>query len=238
MAKKWMRLLFQPNLPLGENGQRVTACAEHILISRNAAKEGMVLLKNEAKTLPFCKGTKLALFGKGTFDYVKGGGGSGDVTVAYTINLYEGFKSLKDHVYLEENLADFYRNYVQEQYKMGRIPGLVAEPDIPDELCVRARAFTDTAVISISRFSGEGWDRSVAGTKAPAVLQNTMAAKCGEIFEHGDFYLSNAETWLVQKVKRLFPKVVVVLNVGGMVDTEWFVADDQIQSVPSHSLNC
>ena len=75
--KKWRRILYHPNLPLGKDGQRVTACAEHIELSKNAAKEGMALLRNEKQVLPFAKGTKLALFGMGTFDYVKGGGGSG-----------------------------------------------------------------------------------------------------------------------------------------------------------------
>lgn len=69
---KWTRLLYQPNLSLGEDGRRVTACAEHIALSKEVAKEGMVLLKNESRILPFAKGTRLALFGKGTFDYVKG----------------------------------------------------------------------------------------------------------------------------------------------------------------------
>ena len=78
---KWQRALYTPNLPLGEEGKRLTACKEHIELSKNAAKEGMVLLKNEGNMLPIAKGTKLALFGKGTLDYVKGGGGSGDVTV-------------------------------------------------------------------------------------------------------------------------------------------------------------
>ena len=87
---KWQRSFFQPNLPLGKNGERVTACKEHIALSNAAAKEGMVLLKNEESTLPFATGTKLALFGKGTVDYVKGGGGSGDVTVSYIKNLYDG----------------------------------------------------------------------------------------------------------------------------------------------------
>ena len=113
--EKWTRIRFQPNLPLGENGQRVTACQEHITLARNAAKEGMVLLKNENQMLPFAKGTKLALFGIGTFDYVKGGGGSGDVTVAYEVNLYEGLKKLGDHVEVCEELADFYRDYMQQE---------------------------------------------------------------------------------------------------------------------------
>ena len=39
---------------------------------------------------------EVALFGKGTVDYVKGGGGSGDVTVEYIRNLYEGMKIKED----------------------------------------------------------------------------------------------------------------------------------------------
>ena len=93
--EKWQRSLYQPNLPLGTDGTKVTASKAHITLSKEAAKEGMVLLKNNESLLPFQAGTKLALFGKGSFDYVKGGGGSGDVTVAYTTNLYEGFKKLR-----------------------------------------------------------------------------------------------------------------------------------------------
>jgi len=229
--KKWTRILYQPNLGLGENGRRVTACPEHILLSKNAAKEGMVLLKNQDKVLPFEKGSKLALFGKGTFDYVKGGGGSGDVTVEYVINLYDGLKALNDHVCLEENLADYYREYVNSQYKSGYIPGLIAEPELPDELCSRARAFTDTAVISISRFSGEGWDRSVSGKEAGGNSPDDPAVISSKLFERGDFYLSNAEIAMVEKVKKYFDKIVVVLNVGSVVDTEWFFNDDKIKAV-------
>lgn len=102
--RKWARALFQPNLPL-RKGEYVTASKEHIALSKQAAEEGMVLLKNENQLLPLAKGTKIALFGKGSFDYVKGGGGSGDVHCHYVRNLYEGIKELGAHeVY--EPLAD------------------------------------------------------------------------------------------------------------------------------------
>ena len=77
--KKWTRVMYQPNRPLKE-GCYVTASKEHIALSREAAAEGMVLLKNEHNLLPLKAGSRIALFGKGSFDYVKGGGGSGDVT--------------------------------------------------------------------------------------------------------------------------------------------------------------
>lgn len=225
---KWTRILYQPNLPLGENGERVTACVEHIALSKNAAKEGMVLLKNDNDLLPLTKDQKVALFGKGTFDYVKGGGGSGDVTVEYTVNLYEGLQSF---LHIEENLASYYRQWVHEQYQSGVEPGMVPEPELPDELCKNAREYTDTAVISISRFSGESWDRSVTEIQMSVPNMRPVALRSAELFEKGDFYLSNAEKAMVDKVKHHFPKVIVVLNVGGVVDTEWFAHDDRIQSV-------
>ena len=210
---KWRRILYHPNLPLGENGQRVTASAEHIELSKNAAKEGMVLLKNEGGLLPIAKGTKLALFGIGVFDYVKGGGGSGDVTVAYEANLYDGFKKLSDHVEIFEELVDFYHTYIREIADTFYWPGQKPEPVLPDELCKRARDYTDIAVISISRFSGEGWDRDLKGHP---------------MYEEGDFYLSGAEKAMVEKVKEYFSKIIVVMNVGGMVDTNWFCKEEKI----------
>lgn len=229
---RWQRVQYQPNLPLGADGRKVTDSEEHRNLSKNAAKEGMVLLKNEGELLPFEKGTRLALFGKGCIDYVKGGGGSGDVTVSYTRNLCEGFEKLPEQVQIFEELTTFYREEVKKQYQAGAVPGMTKEPELPEELLKRARAFTDTAVISISRFSGEGWDRKSrydAGEKE----QNTdrLLGEAEKIFEDGDFYLSAAEKAMIAQVKKYFPKIVAVLNVGGMVDSEWFAKDAAIGAV-------
>lgn len=234
--ERWARAKYQPVLPLGKNRTAITACEEHITLSKEAAKEGMVLLKNQADVLPLKKGSRVALFGKATFDYVKGGGGSGDVTVSYIRNLYEGFKQKPEHVSVFEELADFYRQNVKEQYEMGREPGMTVEPALPADLLAKARAFTDTAVISICRFSGEGWDRkSIYDNKGPvdglAIAGLEPGQEKKDIFEDGDFYLTHAEKAMVEAVKKTFPKVVVVMNVGGMVDTDWFVDDDDIQAV-------
>lgn len=50
--EKWTRFFYQPCLPLGEEGTRVTGSREHIELSRKAAAEGMVLLKNKDSLLP------------------------------------------------------------------------------------------------------------------------------------------------------------------------------------------
>ena len=229
---RWQRHFFRPGTPLGKDGRRVTASDENRNLSKEIAKEGMVLLKNDG-LLPLRQGTRVALFGKAVFDYVKGGGGSGDVTVSGVTNLYDGFRQT-GCVNVFEDLADFYREDVKKQYANHIEPGMTVEPAVPDELLKKARAYTDTAVIAICRFSGEGWDRKSKFERDDMVIlgdDSDLTPKSKTVFEDGDFYLSYAERDMVEKVKAAFPKVVVVLNVGGMVNTTWFADVPEINAV-------
>ena len=227
--EKWSRSNYTPNLPLGSDGRRVTASAEHIAVSKNAALEGMVLLKNDG-ILPIRRGAKVALFGKGTFDYVKGGGGSGDVHVPYIRDLSAGFALYPELVTVFPETDDYYRKYVHHRYAEGFEPGLMDEPELPDELVRRAAAFADTAVISISRFSGEGWDRkcafdTITGHKG---VWEEMIQRADRCFPKGDFVLTDAEETMIAKVKSAFSRVAVVLNVGSVFDTSWIKNDPAI----------
>lgn len=229
--KKWTRVMYQPNLPL-KNGKYVTASKEHIALSKEAAAEGMVLLKNEDSVLPLKTGSRVALFGKGSFDYVKGGGGSGDVTVSYVHNLYDGLK-MQDTVSIYEPLSDFYRQNVKEQYENGSAPGMTVEPELKTELLEGAAAFADTAIYVLSRFSGEGWDRSSVeynGEYNPWESETSMPQIAGKIFPEGDFYLTKEEEKVLKQIESRFGKIVVVLNIGGIIDTSWIKEDDKLQS--------
>lgn len=230
--QKWTRVKFQPNLPL-EPGRYVTACKEHIALSKEAAEEGMVLLKNEGGLLPLRAGSKIALFGKGTFDYVKGGGGSGDVSTVYVRNLYEGFKALGDAVSIYEPLSDYYRKDVEAQYAKGAAPGMTVEPELKAEQVKSARAFTDTAVIVLSRFSGEGWDRSSVeynGEYNPWESETSMPKISGQVFPDGDFYLTKEEKAMIAQVEAAFDNIIVVLNIGGVIDTSWLKEDEKLSA--------
>ena len=228
--KKWTRVMYQPNLPL-EAGRYVTASKEHIALSLEAATEGMVLLKNENNILPLKNGSKITLFGRGSFDYVKGGGGSGDVTVSYVHNLYDGFKTLEDKVQVYEPVAEFYKKNVEEQYAIGRAPGMTEEPELPQELLDGARAFGDTALVVLSRFSGEGWDRSSVeynGEFNPWPDETSMPKLSAQLYPDGDFYLTAGEKKLLAQVEEVYDKIVVVLNIGGVIDLSWIKRDDKI----------
>lgn len=238
--ERWTRFFYQPGLPLGADGRRVTGSPEHIALSREAAAEGMVLLKNDGAVLPLAAGRRVAIFGKGCTDYVKGGGGSGDVTVAYIRSLLDGMriKAAEGKVSVYEPLGAFYEQETKKQYDEGVVPGMTIEPEIPAELLAGAKAFTDTAIVTICRFSGENWDRTIAQEDGEddhiSEFQGGevgLLERAAKVFERGDFYLSAAEQRMVDTVKNNFANVIVVLNVGGVVDSSWFVDDAQIQSV-------
>ncbi len=219
MMLKWTRMKFYPCKPLGEDGRCVTGSEKHISFARKLASEGMVLLKNDNKTLPLKKGARIAIFGKAQIDYVTGGGGSGKVYSDYDRNIYDGLKIKEEEGKIEifRKLSEYYENNFEmggeqdwlDPLKVRCVPGCAPEAEIPAELLLEARDFTDTAIIIISRYSREAKDRSQ---------------------EKGDFYLSDMEAKMIETVCGSFDKVIAVLNVGGVIDTDWFRDNDKIQS--------
>ena len=209
--ERWARANYTPCCPLGDNRSLITGSEAHIQLSRKAAAEGIVLLKNNNQLLPFAKGTKIAVFGCGQIDYIKGGGGSGVVHAIYTRDIYQGLKMKTGAVEVFDELSLYYKGYVEGQYKEGIKPGLFDEAPVPTELLTKAKDFTDTAIVVIRRYSSEASDRKNDGTD-------------------DYFYLSEAEQAMVQAVTEHFANVVVLLNVGAMIDTSWFAYNDAISS--------
>ena len=207
---KWARINYQPCLPLGDNNSRITGSNRHIQLSRQAAQEGIVLLKNNDDILPFKKGCKVAIFGKAQIDYVKGGGGSGEVFCEYVRNIYDGLK-LKKSVEVFDKLSFFYKSYVEDAYKAGEQNGMFDETEVPAELFEEAKNFTDTAIITINRYSAENSDRKNDGTDTY-------------------FVLSDKEKQMVESVCDGFENVIVLINTGAMIDTSWFAENDRIKA--------
>ena len=231
----WTRLKYNLTTPLGEDGKRATGSPSHISLSRKAATESMVLLKNNGSILPLKKGGKLALFGKGIYDYVKGGGGSGDVSCEYIKGLADGLKEKEKEGKVSlftESLA-FYKEYVETSYKKGGVPGLIPEPALPSSILKAASAFTDTAIFAISRFSGENWDRTIKGHKVinEDPWTKDYVDKQNEIFEDGDFYLTKKEQELFDSLKENFSSIIVVINSGSTLDLQWAENEDKVKAI-------
>ena len=236
---KWLRLQYLPCVGLGEDTRRISGCREHVALSHQAAAEGIVLLKNDHALLPLPWGRKLVLLGKAGEEYIKGGGGSGEVSCAYVRTLYEALtrKAQEGKLQIYPGLHDFYAGAIAAQYAAGREPGMTVEPALTEEQLTAAAAFSDTAVVAICRFSGEGWDRFCNSQKGTGKdfeelweSERQMREAGKEVFQRGDFYLSDAEAALVAQAKAHFAHVIVTLNVGGIMDTGWFAEDAALEA--------
>lgn len=207
-VEKWARYKYNLTTGIGENGKRLTGCKEHIDLSRKIAGEGMVLLENNG-LLPLRANTTVALFGIGSIDYVKGGGGSGMVYCEYVRNIYEGFLCKAPQISVYEPVTKYYYDYAISHLSEYDGDKLFPEIDVPNELVKEAAKNADVAIIAIHRFSGEGWDRSS---------------------QKGDFYLTDTEQKMVDDVTTAFEHSVVVLNVGGMIDVSWIKSNSKIDA--------
>ncbi len=200
---KWSRFFYTPSLPL-YGKERITAGSSHAETALSAAEEGLVLLKNNGGILPLDASRPLALFGKAASEYIKGGGGSGDVHCPYVHGLADGLKL--NNVKLFEPLLEFYSGELKKQYDEKKAPGMTTEPKVPSHLADEARSFADTAVIVLNRYSGEGWDRS-------------------------DFDLTEGEIGLIDEVTSRFDRVIAVINSGGVIGLGRIKDDAKIQGV-------
>ncbi len=129
-------------------------------ISRMAAAQGMVLLKNSGNALPFNGIKKVALFGNTSYDVIAGGTGSGDVNKAYTVSMLQGLQNASLQV--DETLSKSYTAYIAAA-KAKRPKGrrmFQAPPPIPEMDTTKAdmdqqATDADIAVITLGRNAGE-----------------------------------------------------------------------------------
>jgi beta-glucosidase len=187
----------------------------HAVVARDAAAQGMVLLEN-AGALPLAAGAKVALLGNASYRMITGGTGSGDVNEAYSISLQQGLEELG--LAVDEDLAGAYTRHLEEQEASREVPPMpfmlpppVPEREVPAEEIDRLARETDVALVTVGRRSGEFMDRELAG----------------------DFRLTPTEKALLESVAEAFraqeKKVVVVLNVGGVIETaSWRPSADAI----------
>ena len=171
---------------------------------RQAGAESCVLLKNDG-TLPLRKETEVAVFGRCQLDWFYVGYGSGgDVNAPYHVNLVDGLRNAGVQVHGETLHA--YETWTQQEDNKadhgwwGHWP--MNYPEMPlDAGLVRTAAQTaGTALVVIGRAAGE--DR-----------ENTLTK--------GSYYLTDEEHAMLDAVTAVFSKVVVLLNIGSIMDMSW-----------------
>ena len=200
-------------------------------LCENIADEGIVLLDNDG-TLPMAKNSKLNVFGWASTNPCYGGTGSGALFDAYpTVTLLEGLKNAGFE--LNTELSDFYTSYRADRPEVGMFAQdwTLPEPEAAqytDEMMNNAKAFSDTAMVVITRVGGEGADLP---TDVSQVTYD--AGHSYNDFEPGDHYLqlSKTEKDMMDLVCKNFDKGVVVYNGANAMELGWVKDYSQIKSV-------
>lgn len=196
----------------GSIGKKTSAEATELV--NKIAEEGIVLLKNEENVLPLSETKSLNLFGWASTNPCYGGTGSGSLSTAYpTVSITKG---LEDAGYsLNTELSDFYKAYRADRPEVGMWSQdwTLPEPTAASyttEMIDNAKAFSDTAVVVITRVGGEGADLPADVSK----VTYTDNSKDYKDFEPGEHYLqlSQTEKDMMDLVCSNFDKVVVVYN--------------------------
>ncbi|MFP3590786.1 glycoside hydrolase family 3 C-terminal domain-containing protein [Chryseobacterium sp. SIMBA_038] len=184
--------------------------AQNAEVTRNAATEGMVLLKNDNSALPFAnKQKEVSLFGVTSYAWITGGTGSGSVNNKHTVSLLEGLNSAGYQ--LDKELVDLYKPHAEKEVaaekERRKARGILALPErlpemkMDDAFLAKKAETSEIAFVTLGRNSGEGGDR---------VVDN-------------DFNLATEEIEMLDKISKAFhskgKKVVVILNIGGVIET-------------------
>lgn len=181
--------------------ERILDWNKYLDTAAKMVSEGIVMLKNENNALPLDTDKEVAVFGRIQFHYYKSGTGSGGmVNVTKVVNILDGL--IDNGVKVNEKLLDTYRKWDKENpFDLGE--GWGGEPwsqkEMPlDEGLVKETAKScETAIVIIGRTAGEEQDNKL---------------------EAGSYLLSDDEIEMLTVVREHFKKVVLLLNVGNIID--------------------
>ncbi len=184
-----------------------------IALARQAAAEGIVVLENKDNVLPLKANSPVAVFGRCQYDTFSGGYGTGKgpSTDYPPITIMQGFDNNPALCY-NEDLAEVYRDWIKENPVQtggwGTWPANHPEMPVSDELAAEAAKTSDTAVVVIGRAAGE--DRELT---------------------YEEIKLTTEEAEMLSNVNNNFDNIIVLMNVGNVIDMAWRSDYENIKGV-------
>lgn len=185
--------------------------------SKEAAAEGIVLLKNEGGMLPLTQEDKISVFGRPQIEYYRSGTGSGGaVNVEYATNILDGFEN--SNLNIDETLVEKYKEWLKDHPFDNGGGGWACEPwfqkDMPiDEAFAKEQAAkTNKALYIIGRTAGEDKDNAIW---------------------QGSYILTDEEKENLRNITKAFDNVCIVLNVSNIIDLSWINDEEYNGSIKS-----
>lgn len=174
---------------------------EHDAVALQAAREGMVLLKNEGQVLPIAAEATLNLFGSGLTNYRISAIGAGRIKLRFARNLREA---------IQENSSFRMNEELDALYAL-------AQNRIPDkDVLERAKALNDIAVIILTRGTGENLDnRPTSGEYYLTEQEEEMIAAITDIFDKTVVVLNTGYAIDMRWTKKYGIKAILYSGLAG-----------------------
>lgn len=200
---------------------RQTAAAYGDKVTLDAAREGMILLKNN-NALPLkSNGTlKVSVFGKNSVNIAYGGSGSGAASGDNAKSIFDSLSAAG--IEYNESLVAFYNDNAasgsgrpanSSDLDSGKVINNIPTGETPwdsytDSLKSTFDEYDDAAIVVLTRMGGEGFDMARSYLK-----------------------LDENEKRLISEVGKLFDKVIVVLNVATSMEINDIANDDNVDAI-------
>lgn len=181
--------------------EKILDWSKYLQKAAETVSEGIVMLKNDNNALPLVSDETVSVFGRIQLHYYKSGTGSGGmVNVSKVTGIIDGL--FDSGVKINEKLLNIYKEWDEKNpvdlgEGWGNEPWSQAEMPLDDDIVSEAASAGSRAVVIIGRTAGEEQDARP---------------------ERGSYLLSELEKDMLEKVRKYFQKVIVLLNVGGLVD--------------------
>ena len=201
-----------------------TALAYAQSVTEEICEEGFTLLKNEGEALPITQqNAKVSVFGKNSSNMAVGGSGSGEASTEGATTIFE---SLTDAGFeYNPELKEFYdsdesgtgRDSNPSDLDSGKTISLsTGETDInayPDSLWSSCSAYSDAAIVVITRIGGEGFDLPRSYLKLDENEKALIEKVCSMDFERVIVLINAANTLELQELKNN-PEIDAILWTG------------------------
>lgn len=196
---------------------------DHMALSQSLAGECVVLMENDG-ALPLHEAGTLALYGNGARQTIRGGTGSGDVNTRSDVTIEQGLERAGFKIMTKSWLdkQDAACKQAREDYRAW-VPAYAKEQDMSEFLVMFSHPFQ---VIAPAAITPE--DRPEAAA-AVYVISRTSGEGADRFNKRGDYLLFEEEKEQLALLGKTYDKLILVLNIGGLIDMS------EIKAIPGIS---
>ena len=217
---------------LYEFKDRASYIKHGIEVNSQISDEGSVLLKNKDNFLPLKGDENISLFGKSSYQIIRGGRGFDEGKISDGVTSIDFEQSLKNAGFsLNEMLLNFYKDNTKSGpgrvYDSSSTPTNEWSGETPissytDDLISTFKLYDDAAIMVIAREGKEGSDLLTRNFKDNSESSFTT---------NHSLELTRNEEDLYQLLKQKFSNIIIVINSSNPFECDEFEKEDKVKAI-------